>query len=125
MNDLTMASLVEIGTSLTTLAVKGTVSAVSSKVKAIKMEKDVETIKNKYDEIINELLSEREEAIRIAQVYKSELERIEISDEDNHLHNTVESTRNIKVMVNNTNENYEQSRSLLACDTLKTSNYLG
>jgi len=128
MNDLTMASLVEIGTSLTTLAVKGTVSAVSSKVKAIKMEKDVETIKNKYDEIINELLSEREEAIRIAQVYKSELERIEISDEDiNHLHNTVEKVLEIlKVMSPTTPiENYEQIKELIGIDTLKTMQLLG
>ena len=63
MNDMTIA-LAEMGTSLTTLAVKGTVSAVSTKIKAIKLEKDAEIIKNKYDEIINELLSEREEAVR-------------------------------------------------------------
>ncbi|MDR3602580.1 MAG: hypothetical protein P4L49_19210 [Desulfosporosinus sp.] len=88
MNDM-MSVLTEMGTNLTNLAVKGTVSAVSTKIKAIKLEKDTEIIKNKYDEIINELLSEREEVIRIAQVYKSELDRYEISDEDiTHLHNT-------------------------------------
>ena len=43
-----------------------------------------------YDELINEVLQEREEAVRIAQVYKAELDRIEISDKDiEHLHNTV------------------------------------
>lgn len=44
-----------------------------------------------YDEIINEILLEREEAVRIAQAYKSELDKIQIKDEDiKHLHKTVE-----------------------------------
>ena len=44
-----------------------------------------------YDEIINEILLEREEAVRIAQSYKSELDKIQIKDEDiKHLHKTVE-----------------------------------
>ncbi|MBI4743590.1 MAG: hypothetical protein HY776_02000 [Actinobacteria bacterium] len=42
MNDTTMAVLTEMGTNLTTLAVKGTVSAVSTKIKALKLEKDTE-----------------------------------------------------------------------------------
>ena len=33
-----------------------------------------------YDEIINEILQEREDVVRIAQTYKSELDRIVISD---------------------------------------------
>jgi len=43
------AALVELGTSLTTLAVKGTVSAVNAKIKAIKDEKNAEKIRNTYD----------------------------------------------------------------------------
>lgn len=55
-----------------------------------KRRKNIEKIRSTYDEIINELLSEREEAVRIAQAYKSELEKVVISDEDiQHLHNTV------------------------------------
>ena len=61
--------LIEMGKSLTTLAVKGTVSAINAKVKAIKEEKNVEKVRATYDEIINELISEREEAVRIAQSY--------------------------------------------------------
>jgi hypothetical protein len=89
MNAATMSTLTEMGANLTALAVKGTVSVVSTKIRAIKIEKDAETIRNKYDEIINELLTEGEEAIRIAQLYKSELERYEISDDDiRYLHST-------------------------------------
>ena len=82
--------LVALGTNLAQMAVKGTATAVSAKIRAIKDEKNAEKIRNTYDEIVNELLSEREEAIRIAQAYKSELEKVVISDEDiQHLHNIV------------------------------------
>ena len=74
--------LVDMGVSLTELAVKGTVSTVSKKIRAAKEIKEVEKLRSTYDEIINEILIEREEAVRIAQAYKSELERIVISDED-------------------------------------------
>lgn len=62
--------LVELGASLTTLAVKGTATAINSRIKAIRDEKNVEKIRATYDEIVNELISEREEAVRIAQIYK-------------------------------------------------------
>ena len=90
MDTIYTTELVALGTSLAELAVKGTATAVSTKVKAIKDEKNSDKLRNTYDEIINVLLSERDEAIRIAQSYKSELEKVVISDEDiQHLHNTV------------------------------------
>lgn len=120
--------LAEMGISLSTMAVKGTVSAVNTKIKAIKMEKDLESVKNKYDEIINELLSEREEAVRIAQAYKSELEKIDISDNDiAHLHNTVKNILEIlKVISPQTPvKTYEQFQQLINVDTLKAMQLLG
>ena len=86
----TINILAEMGTNLTTLAVKGTATVIHSKIESVKNEKNIDTIRNAYDEIISQLLSEREEAIRIAQAYKEELEKVIISDEDiEHLHNTV------------------------------------
>ncbi len=90
MDNFVGAVLSELSASLTALTVKGTVTAVSTKIKAIQYKKDIEAVRNSYDEIVNELLSEREEAVRIAQIYKSELDRYQISDDDiNHLHATV------------------------------------
>ena len=122
------AAMIEMGSSLTSLAVKGTVSAVNSKIKVIREEKSVEKVRSTYDEIINELISEREEAVRIAQAYKSELDKIEISDENiQHLNNTVGRVLEIlKVMVPDTPlETYEQIKELISIDTLKAIQLLG
>lgn len=142
MNDLYTTELLSLGMSLTELAVKGTATAVSNKIKSIKEEKNTENIRRTYDEIINELLDEREEAVRIAQAYKSELEKVVISDEDiQHLHNTVsrilEIIKNIQTTnaeplgeeaveaVNNQVRSYEQIKELISVDTLKTMQLLG
>ncbi|WP_051663252.1 hypothetical protein [Alicyclobacillus macrosporangiidus] len=120
--------LIEAGLNLSTLAVKGTVTAVATKLKALRAEKNVEVLRNTYEELINELLAEREEAIRIAQVYKSELERIEISDKDiEHLHNTAAHLLEFfKAM--NPDAPIEQLvplQRLISVDTLKAMQLLG
>lgn len=122
------SALVEMGISLTTLAVKGTASAVNTRIRAIKDIKNAEQIRTTYDEIVNELISEREEAIRIAQVYKSELDRIEISDDDiQHLQSTVTRLLELfKTMNPNAPiESYEQMKELISIDTLKAIQLLG
>ncbi len=142
MDNVYTTAMVEMGVTLTELAVKGTASAVNKKIKAIKSVKDAEKLRVAYDEIINEVLQEREEAVRIAQVYKTELDRIEISDEDiEHLHNTVSRIIEIlKIMqlagvagkseaevekVKSQVESYEQIKELISVDTLKTMQLLG
>ena len=137
MKEMYTTELLGLGTTLTELAVKGTATMITNKIKAIKDEKNVEKIRNTYDEIINQLLNEREEAVRIAQAYKSELEKVVISDEDiEHLHNTV--SRILEIIkefqiekaepmgneavnaVEKQVESYEQIKELISVDTLKT-----
>lgn len=142
MESIYTQSLVEVGVSLTELAIKGTATAVTNKIKSIKDEKNAEKLRNTYDEIVSELLSERDEAVRIAQTYKSELERIVISDEDiEHLHNTVsrilEIVKTFQLVsatakgsdevakVTAQAESYEQIKELISIDTLKTMQLLG
>lgn len=120
--------LSETGLSLANLAVKGTVSTISSKIKTMKSEHDINTVRNQYNEMINELLSEREEAIRIAQIYKNEIDRIVISDDDiEHLQNTVSRILDIlKAMNPNTSvDTFAQFKELINVDTLKTMQLLG
>lgn len=72
MEDIYVNALAEMGVSLTELAVKGTASAVNKKIRAVKDIKDAEKLRVTYDALINEVLQEREEAVRIAQAYKAE-----------------------------------------------------
>jgi uncharacterized protein YdaT len=128
MMDEQLNILVEAGINLTALAVKGTVSAVTTKIKALKTEKDLEIVRNIYDELINEILSEREEAIRLAQLYKSEVDRLEISDEDiEHLQKTINQVIDIfKRMSPNTDVGaFSQFQGLINVDTLKAIQLLG
>lgn len=142
MADVYTTELATLGVNLAEMAVKGTVTAISTKVRAIKEEKNAEKIRNTYDEIVNELLSEREEAIRIAQAYKSELEKVVISDEDiQHLHNTVANILKIITDMQIANAErvgvdaveavkeqtkvYEQFMELISVDTLKAMQLIG
>ena len=142
MDELYTKALVEMGISLTELAIKGTASAVNKKIRAVKDVKDAEKLRVTYDALINEVLKEREEAVRIAQAYKAELDRIEISDKDmEHLHNTV--SRIIEIIkttqlaspmgkseaeiekIESQAAGYEQIKKLISVDTLKTMQLLG
>jgi hypothetical protein len=128
MDQLAATALNELASNLTALVVKGTASAVSTKIRAIRVEKNIEAIKNGYDEIVNELISEREEAIRIAQVYKSEIDRYQISDEDiDHLHSTVERVPEIirSLSPNIDLESYSQLKELISIDSLKAIQLIG
>lgn len=121
-------AIATLGTELTAYAVKGTVSAVSTKVKSMKTERNIEKLKNNYDEIISELLEEREEIIRIAQAYRFELEKVEISDSDiEHLHNTIETI--LDLLGGFLNEEQIDSikplKEMINVDTLKTMQLLG
>ena len=121
-------ALAELGVSLATMAVSGTATAINTKIKAIKAEKDAEKIRNAYDEIVNELISEREEAIRIAQVYKAELDRIVISDDDiEHLHATASRLLDMLKMFSPGTDvsTFETLKDLISVDTLKTMQLLG
>ena len=128
MDQAYIAALAELSKTLVTMAASGTATAINSKIKTIKAEKDAEKIKNAYDEIVNELIAEREEAIRIAQVYKAEPERIVISDDDiEHLHSTVSRLLDVlRALSPNTDvSNFEALKDLISVDTLKTMQLLG
>ena len=139
MDEVYTKALVEMGISLTELAIKGTASAVNKKIRAVKDVKDAEKLRVTYDALINEVLKEREEAVRIAQAYKAELDRMVISDDDIvHLHNTV--SRIIEIIketgaigkseaeiekIESQAAGYEQIKKLISVDTLKTMQLLG
>ena len=122
--------LVRAGINLATLAFKGTTTLVNSKIQSLKEEKNADKLRNKYDEIISELLAEREDAIRIAQAYKEEYERVNIGDDDiEYLHNTLKQVITLLSSFNTMDAEQQYSMNqlvtLLNKDTLKTMQLLG
>lgn len=136
MDPYTTQALVDLGSSLAVLAAKGTASAVATKVKAIKGDKDAASVRAAYDELVDELLEERSEALRIAQAYKAELERVQISDDDiQSLDATIARVLEIFVSMQSDGEEpsspnatamaFDQFRQLISADTLGTMQLLG
>lgn len=130
--------LINLATNLSALVAKHTVTTIQTKVAAMKNEEDINTVKQTYNDLLNNLLDERSEAITIAQSYKAELEKVEISDEDiNHLHKTVERLLEIFKTISTMNDEenqseiqdqintFEQVKELIGVDTLKTMQLLG
>lgn len=118
------------GVELGVLAVKGTTAKINSKIQSMKTEREADKLRSSYDDIVNELLLERADALRIAQIYKEEYEKVTIKDEDiEHLHNTL--IRIISLFSTFGNVTVEQSATfqkmteLLNKDTLKTMQLLG
>ncbi|MBS5451863.1 MAG: hypothetical protein KHY83_05750 [Coriobacteriia bacterium] len=130
-------TLLDLGGSLAALAAKGTASAIATKVKSLKEEKSAEAVRNAYDELVNRLLEERSEAILIAQAYKAELDRVQISDEDiKSLDATIGRVLDVFLTYSVTqphdSEKVEaqrvainQVRQLISADTLRTMQLLG
>lgn len=121
-------TLIEMGAALTELAVKGTASTISKKIEAAREIKSTEQLRTTYDSLMNEVLQEREEAVRIAQAYKAELDRIEISDEDiKHLHATIGDVLDVikRISPDAPVDSFEDIKDLISVDTLKTMQLLG
>lgn len=126
--DYAKEQFVELGVALTGLAVKGTASAIQKKISASKARKDDKKTIELYDEIVNELIEERSEAIRIAQSYKTELEKYEISDKDiEHLNKTISTVLDIiKDMSPEIDiDSFKKFKDLISVDTLKSMQLLG
>lgn len=136
------ASLVELAGSLSTLALKGTAVVVHGKIESLKKERNVDVVRTSYNDIVNQLLEERDEAVRIAQTYKQELEKVVISDEDiEYLQQTVSKVLDIinamqlvnglssdpdkQAKLQNSINAVENLKGLISKDVLKTMQLLG
>lgn len=122
------SAMINLAASLSSLVLKGTATAIHGKIESIKGEKNVDTVRNTYNEIVNQLLEEREDAIRIAQTYKQELEKVVISDEDiEYLQQTIAKALDILntlQVVSNLSKSPEEKEkaeaSIKAIDSIKT-----
>lgn len=74
--------LVALGTKFTSLIAKNSVPIVMDKIRLAKESKEDNTTINSLEEIISELISEKNELIQIVQVYEERIIMEKISDED-------------------------------------------
>ena len=128
MDSMYVQPIVEMGVALSELAIKRTTTNVTNKIKTVKEEKNCEKLRSVYDEIVNEILLERDEAVRIAQAYKSEIDRIVINDDDiAHLHNTISDVLDLlkKLSPEMDVQSFEVFKDLISVDTLKTMQLVG
>lgn len=72
--------LMNLGIRLSEALVRNTASAISTKVKALKSKKDDKETINELEEIIQELISDKNELLQISQAYQQELVTQKITD---------------------------------------------
>lgn len=129
MEEQVLETLSQMGAQLALLTAKGTAVQVNNKVQAIRNKKQIDELCNSYEEVINELVAERAQAIALANAYQAELNRYEITDEDIlHLQATIENALNILRSFGSDEDDYagfEQFKSLISVDTLKAMQLLG
>ena len=119
-------TIVELGAQLGILAAKNTASTIYNKISVLKHRREDGKTITEYEEIINDLITEKQELIRIANAYKQQYENINISDEDmEYLHNTLKIVLESTSPDGKTDENLSVALAFLNKDTLKTMQLIG
>lgn len=119
-------TIVELGAQLGILAAKNTASTIYNKISVLKHRREDGKTITEYEEIINDLITEKQELIRIANAYKQQYENINISDEDmEYLHNTLRIVLESTSPDGKTDENLSVALAFLNKDTLKTMQLIG
>lgn len=75
-------NMVQAGTELTAVALRNTASIIFDRVRKIKSNKDLKEQNTELQEIIQDLLDDKSELLRIAKIYEEELGTQKITDED-------------------------------------------
>lgn len=111
--------LVDLATKLTESAVRNTAGAVIDKVTAVKAKRDDKQTIRELDDIINSLLDDKGELVRIAQAYEQELVSQKISDSDiEYITNTLVPL--IEQFVNNIGDETERAKSQALLSSIKS-----
>ncbi len=74
--------LIKTGADLASVAIKNTASMIHEKIKTIKTNKNLKEQNGELQDIISELLNDKAELLRIAQIYENELASQKITDEE-------------------------------------------
>lgn len=123
--------LLALNTAFTKAITEVTVEKVTNKISQIKLNHDLKKQVTDYEQLVNDLLDNKNKLELTARNYKERLEQVTISDSDiESLHNTVSTViKLIKPLSQFENEEEKKSidvvLDLLNSDTLKTLQLLG
>ncbi|MDM7510816.1 hypothetical protein QUF15_11105 [Lactococcus lactis] len=124
-------TIVALNTAFAKSITEVTVEKVTNKITQIKSNHDLKKQVTDYEQLVNDLLDNKNKLELTARNYKERLEQVTISDSDiESLHNTVSTViKLVRPLSQSENENDEKSidivLDLLNSDTLKTLQLLG
>ena len=124
-------TIVALNTAFAKSITEITVEKVTNKITQIKSNHDLKKQVTDYEQLVNDLLDNKNKLELTARNYKERLEQVTISDSDiESLHNTVSTViKLVRPLSQSENENDEKSidivLDLLNSDTLKTLQLLG
>ncbi len=133
MDEANTKLLAELGVKLTESAVRNTAGAISDKISSIKAKRDDKQTIRELEDIVNNLLDDKSELVRIAQAYEQELVSQKISDEDIEYITTtliplaetfIEKTEDEKERAKN-QENLEMIKAVLSKETITVMQLIG
>jgi hypothetical protein len=120
----------ELAVSLSSAAVRTTASSVQHKIRALKTaKKDKETIAG-LEEIVNDLLEEKSEILRIARAYEDQLVSQQISDDDiTYITESVPKILDLFITMGDTSESdrgaMETLQTLVSAESVRILQLLG
>lgn len=118
MDDTNAKLLAELGVRLTESAVRNTAGAISDKISSIKAKRDDKQTIRELEDIVNNLLDDKSELVRIAQAYEQELVSQKISDEDiTYITDTLVPL--IEKFIDSIEDEDERAKSQTYIDTIK------
>lgn len=119
MDEANTKLLAELGVKLTESAVRNTAGAISDKISSIKAKRDENQTIRELEDIVNNLLDDKSELVRIAQAYEHELVSQKISDADiTYITDTLVPL--IEKFINSIKDETERAKSQAYLDIIKT-----
>ena len=118
MDDTNTKLLAELGAKIAESAVRNTAGAISDKISSIKAKRDDKQTIRELEDIVNNLLDDKNELVRIAHAYEQELISQKISDEDiAYITNTLVPL--IEKLIDGIEDENERAKSQAYINTIK------
>lgn len=117
-------SLIQAGVNLGEVAIRNTATIVYDKMRKAKANKDKEKIIYEYEEIIDGLINDKQEAVRIAKIYENDIINQRITDKDiDYISDNIIPF--LKAFLPTKSNEFEKLEKLLSKETLRVLQLVG